>query len=191
MIKKLSIALLVLCLFCLVGCNVPDGDSFLVTHDFDNYGDYTTFYDNFCEYNQERYIMPQDTESIEFIYHFTGVASAEYCNTDYNYLDYWHVFMSLKVISIENQFETEKPKNCLIEFSVRNIADEYDYVCNHLTEISYRVNNPKDKWNQSISIIIGEIEVASTGFGSNNFEDNELNTLMDNIISAYKGGGIE
>lgn len=186
MIKKLSIALLVLCSFCFVGCNVPDGDSFLVTHDFDNYGDYKTFYDNFCEYNQERYIMPQNTESIEFVYHFTGVADIEYCNTDYNYLDYWHVFMSFEIKEITEQSEIANSEYFLIKFSARNIADEYDYVCNNISQI--RCDVKTDNISEAIGIYVGDIEVASTDFGLRIDNEYEFDLLKNKIISAYKGG---
>lgn len=189
-IKKLSAILLILLSLCFVGCDVPKGDSFLVTHNFDNYGDYKSFYNNFCEYNQERYIMPQDTESIEFIYNFTGVADIEYLNTDYNYLDFRDASTSFEIKDIKKESETENHEYFLIGFSACNIADEYDYVCSHLYEIGFRINKPDMyKHNQSISIVIGDIEIAHTGIGASDFiEDKNFITVMDKIISAYKGG---
>ena len=131
--------------------------------------------------------MPENNDSIEFTYFFNGVADIEYVNTDGYYIDYRFVYMSFKVINLTDQFRNEKLANFELEIKAYDIADEYDYVCSKLSEISYKVKN--DNYSKAISIFIGDIEVAGTGYGADVFvEDENFNEVMNKIISAFKGG---
>lgn len=189
MIKKLSIALLVLCSLCFVGCNVKDtvkDDCFEITHDFNNFSEYKTFYENFCEYNQERFIMPQDTESLEIVYGFDGVAHIKDLNTDESIIDYSTAYMQFSIKDSTEQSGNDNIDEFLFVFQSYNIAKGYDYVCNNLAQIRYEVDAPFD--SKFVSIYVGNIKVADTVYNVLIDNEDEFELLMDKIIAAYKGG---
>lgn len=192
MIKKLSIALLVLCSLCLVGCNDVDGgpNSHIVRHyNSDNIAEYKIFYDTFCEYNEERYLMPESNGSIKFTYFFDCMGISREIKEKGDRVDYISVGVYFEIEKITDYLEAEIFDGEKLGFQACNIADKYDYVFSHLSEIGYRINNPDNEDNQSISIIIGDIEIACKSIGVTTFTDDEnFNTVMDKIISAYKGG---
>lgn len=209
MIKKLSIALLVLCSFCLVGCNVQNADTdsennenynddydggpggrVVRNYNYDNFEEYNIFYNVFCKNNQERYLIPENNDLIEINYFFNCIGVYSEIEEKGDSVDYDFVFASFQIEKLTDYLETEIFGGQKLEFQACDIADKYDYVCNYLSEISYRVNKPDMyEHNQSISIVIGDIELARTGIGISNFiKDKNFNTVMDIIISAYKGG---
>lgn len=180
MIKKLSIALLVLCSFCFVGCETKDFDDIMTRkYEFDNYEEYETFYDNFCKYNQARYIMPKNNDSIEFTYFFSATTWKSNADKDeftLNYLDSGAA-VGVKGLSGYTLF-----------IDAYDVYYKYDDVIDNISEISYVVDDNPYRENKEIKFFIGYTEIASAKEVTNEFIDSDgFTELMDKIISAYKG----
>lgn len=188
MIKKIGIALLFLVFCCFVGCNdYSDGDGLVVRqYYFDNYEQYGEFYEIFCDYNPERYVIPENNDSIEFTYFFNGVADYNELETKGYYVDYHTTYISFEVKNLTDQFKTENFGNNKLEFQAVDIENKYDEVYNNFSQIRYKVNT--NQVGKPISIFIGDIEVARTVYGADIFvEDENFTTVMNKIIFAFKG----
>lgn len=186
MIKKLSIVLLVLfSCCCSVGCNEPNRSRVVRHYNFESYEEYEEFYDIFCDYNQERYVVPRSSASIEITYFFNSVADYDELRTKGYHVNYFHAYMYFEVNNLADQFENEELASYRLKFEAYNVADEYDEVCNNLSEVSFKVKT--EQYSQTISIFIGDIEVARSYIDTSiSIEDANFTGVMDKIISAYK-----
>lgn len=180
MIKKLSIALLALCLFCLVGCETKDFDDIMTRkYEFDNYAEYKIFYDNFCEYNQARYIMPENNDSIEFTYFFAATTWKSNADKDE---------FTLKYLRSDAWVEVKNLSGYTLFIDAYDVCYDYDAVIDNISEIRYVVDDNPYREDKEIKFLIGYTEVASAKEVANEFIDSDgFTEIMDRIIAAYKG----
>lgn len=182
--KKLSIALLVLCSLCLVGCTnetVHGDDLFSRIYEFDNYEDYKVFYDNFCKYNEQaKFIVPKSTEQIEFNYVFHVTAFKKDEDKDEFTLKYFNACVCAEVKNLSGY-------NLIIE--AYNVYYDDDSEINNIAEIRYIVKYDKYRDLNDIDFYIGYSEIARIYEVTNEIVNSDgFTILMNNILEAYKGG---